>query len=75
MALAAKILSKKPSEVLLNLIKEIGQLGTKLANIFETIKQKGHEEGFTYDEIKGSVPYRSFFNSLFILSNSFGTSI
>lgn len=53
MALAVKILSKKPSEVLLNLIKDIGQLGTKLATVFETIKQKGYEEGFTDDEIKG----------------------
>jgi hypothetical protein len=53
MALAVKILPKKPSEVLLNLIKEIGQLGTKLVNVFETIKQKGREEGFTDNEIKG----------------------
>jgi hypothetical protein len=53
MNLAAKILSKKPSEELLNLIKEIGSLGKRLAELFDIIKQKGHEEGFTDDEIKG----------------------
>ena len=52
MDLADKILSKKPSEELLNLIKEIGNLGTRLAELFETIKQKGHEEGFTNEEIR-----------------------
>ena len=53
MDIAAKILSKKPSEELLNLIKEIGQLGARLSELIETIKQKGREEGFTDDEIKG----------------------
>ena len=53
MDLADKILLKKPSEELLNLIKEIGHLGARLAELFETIKQKGREEGFTDDEIKG----------------------
>ena len=52
MDLAVKILSKKPSEELLNLIKVIGHLGTRLAELFETIKQKGREEGFTDDEIR-----------------------
>lgn len=53
MNLAAKILWKKPSEELLNLIKEIGNLGKRLAELFDIIKQKGREEGFTDDEIKG----------------------
>ena len=53
MDIAVKILSKKPSEELLNLIKEIGNLGRRLAELFEKIKQKGREEGFTDDEIKG----------------------
>jgi hypothetical protein len=53
MDIAIKILSKKPSDELLNLIKEIGQLGARLAELFERIKQKGCEEGFTDDEIKG----------------------
>ena len=53
MDIAAKILSKKPSVELLNLIIVIGQLGARLAELFETIKQKGREEGFTDDEIKG----------------------
>ena len=35
MNLAAKILSKKPSEELLNLIKEIGQLGARLAELLK----------------------------------------
>ena len=52
MDLAAKILLKKPSEELLNLIKEIGNLGARLSELIETIKQKGREEGFTNDEIK-----------------------
>ena len=52
MHIAVKILSKKPSEELLNLIKEIGNLGRRLAELFEKIKQKGHEEGFTNDEIR-----------------------
>ena len=52
MDIAVKILSKKPSEELLNLIKEIGNLGRRLAELFEKIKQKGHEEGFTNDEIR-----------------------
>ena len=52
MDLAAKILSKKPSEELLNLIKEIGNLGTRITELFETIKQKGQEEGFTYEELR-----------------------
>ena len=50
--IADKILSKKPSEELLNLIKEIGNLGTRIAELFETIKQKGQEEGFTYEELR-----------------------
>lgn len=53
MDLAVKILSKKPSDELLDLIKEIGQIGARLADFFEIIKQKGHEEGFTDNEIKG----------------------
>lgn len=52
MNLADKIVLKKPSEELLNLIKEIGNLGTKITELFETIKQKGQEEGFTNDEIR-----------------------
>jgi hypothetical protein len=52
MNLAGKIILKKPSEELLNLIKEIGNLGKRLAGLFETIKQKGEEEGFTNDEIR-----------------------
>ena len=47
-----KIVLKKPSEELLNLIKEIGNLGTRITELFETIKQKGQEEGFTNDEIR-----------------------
>jgi hypothetical protein len=53
MDLAVKNLSKKPSEELLNLIKEIGNLGARISELIETIKQKGREEGFTDDEIKG----------------------
>ena len=53
MDLAVKISSKKPSDELLNLIKEIGQLGARLSELIETIKRKGREEGFTDDEIKG----------------------
>ena len=52
MGIAVKILSKKPSEELLNLIKEIGNLGRRLVELFETVKQKGREEGFTNDEIR-----------------------
>jgi hypothetical protein len=44
--------SRQPSEELLNLIKDLGKLGTKLSELFEAIKQKGHEEGFTDYEIK-----------------------
>ena len=52
MDLAAKILLKKPSEELLDLIKEIGNLGTRITELFETIKQKGQEEGFTYEQLR-----------------------
>jgi hypothetical protein len=52
MVLAVKILSKKPSAELLNLIKEIGQLSRKLSDLFERIKEKGREEGFTDNELK-----------------------
>jgi hypothetical protein len=41
-----------PSEELLNLIKEVGKMVTKLSELFEAVKQKGHEEGFTDSEIK-----------------------
>jgi hypothetical protein len=47
-----KFLSKEPSKELLNLIKEVGQVATKLAELIETIKQKGYEEGFTNDELR-----------------------
>jgi hypothetical protein len=41
-----------PSEELLNLIKEAGKLGKRLSEMFEAVKQKGHEEGFTNGEIR-----------------------
>jgi SepF-like predicted cell division protein (DUF552 family) len=50
--LKLRIPSKQPSEELLSLIKEVGKLGTKLADIFEQIKNKAHEEGFRDEEIK-----------------------
>ena len=52
MTLNLRIPSKQPSEELLSLIKEVGKLGTKLADIFEQIKNKAHEEGFRDEEIK-----------------------
>lgn len=52
MNLADKIVLKKPSEELISLIKEIGNLGTRITELFETIKQKGQEEGFTYEELR-----------------------
>jgi hypothetical protein len=52
MNLQLRTQSRQPSEELLNLIKEVSKLGTKLSELFETIKQKGHEEGFTDYEIK-----------------------
>ena len=52
MNLADKITLKKPSEELISLIKEIGNLGKRLVELFDIIKQKGHEEGFTNDEIR-----------------------
>ena len=47
-----RIPPKQSSEELLSLIKEVGKLGTKLADIFEQIKNKAHEEGFRDEEIK-----------------------
>lgn len=52
MTLQRRIPTKKPSEQLLNLIKEAGRLGTKLSELFEDIKRKGHEEGFTDRELR-----------------------
>jgi hypothetical protein len=52
MTLQLRIPSRQPSEELLNLIKEVGNLGTKLSELFEAVKQKAHEEGFTDYEIK-----------------------
>ena len=43
---------RKPSEELLNLIKEVSNLARKLSELFEAVKQRGHEEGFTDYEIK-----------------------
>jgi hypothetical protein len=45
------ILPRKPSQELLNLIVEVGKLGRKLSDLFEEIKQKGIEEGFSEEEI------------------------
>lgn len=52
MTLQPRTWSRQPSEELLNLIKEVSNIGTKLSELFEAIKQKGHEEGFTDYEIK-----------------------
>jgi hypothetical protein len=52
MTLQLRIPSRQPSEELLNLIKEVGNIGTKLSELFEAVKQKGHEEGFTDYEIR-----------------------
>jgi hypothetical protein len=52
MTLQLRIPSRQPSEELLNLIKEVGKIGTKLSELFEAVKQKGHEEGFTDYEIR-----------------------
>jgi hypothetical protein len=46
-----RILPRKPSQELLNLIVEVGKLGRKLSDLFEEIKQKGIEEGFSEEEI------------------------
>jgi hypothetical protein len=46
-----RILPKEPSQELLNLIVEVGKLGRKLSDLFEKIKQKGIEEGFSDEEI------------------------
>ena len=42
---------RQPSEQLLKLI-QVGNIGTKLSILFEVIKQKGHEEGFTDHELR-----------------------
>jgi hypothetical protein len=52
MTLQPRTKSRQPSEELLNLIKEVSNVGTKLSELFEAIKKKGHEEGFTDYEIK-----------------------
>ena len=41
---------RKPSNELIALIKECGKVGTKLSNVFEKMKQKATEEGFTEHE-------------------------
>jgi hypothetical protein len=51
MTSSIRILSRKPSQELLNLIDEAGKLGRKLSDLFEKIKQKGIEEGFSEEEI------------------------
>ena len=52
MTLQPRVPPKQPSEELLNLIKEVGKLGTKLADIFEQTKNKAHEEEFKDEEIR-----------------------
>lgn len=52
MTLQSRIPTRQPSEELLNLIREVGKLGTKLSELFEVVKQKGHEEGFTDQELR-----------------------
>ena len=52
MTLNLRIPSKQPSEELLNLIKEVSNLARKLSELFEAVKQRGHEEGFTDYEIR-----------------------
>ena len=52
MTLQLRFPLRKPSEELLNLIKEVSNLARKLSELFEAVKQRGHEEGFTDYEIK-----------------------
>jgi hypothetical protein len=47
-----KILPRTPSQELLKLIDEVGKLGRKLSDLFEKIKQRGNEEGFSDEELK-----------------------
>lgn len=41
---------RKPSAELIQLIKECGKIGTKLSGVFERMKEKAKEEGFTDQE-------------------------
>ena len=43
----------KPSQELIQLIKECGKLGTKLSTIFERTKEKARNEGFTDQDVIG----------------------
>jgi hypothetical protein len=47
MTLDLKISARQPSQELLNLIDEVGKLGRKLTDLFEKVKKKGTEEGFS----------------------------
>ena len=52
MTLQLRSHSRQPSQELLDLIREVGRIGTRLSEIFEAMKQKAHDEGFTDDELK-----------------------
>ena len=55
MTLQLRFPLRQPSEELLNLIKEVSSLARKLSELFEAVKQKAHEEGFTDYEIRDMV--------------------
>jgi hypothetical protein len=44
--------SRQPSQKLLDLIREVGRIGSRLSELFEAMKQRAHEEGFTDYELR-----------------------
>jgi hypothetical protein len=43
---------RQPSQELINIIKELGKLGTKISNVVEKLKERARSEGFNEDETK-----------------------